>query len=242
LKEIIIITPVPNVIKTLINIGIIKKARERNAVKISCLDLREFGLGNYRQIDGEPFGGGKGMIMMAEPFINAIKYAIDSFENHNKYEIFYPSPQGKLWNQKSASKFSNDNNLIILCGHYKGVDQRIFDKFDIFEYSVGDFIMTSGEIPAIIFSDTIIRLLPGALNSVESALTDSFSHPLLDHPHYTKPRKIDGMQVPDVLLSGHHEKIENWKEDQRKKRTKKRRPDLWNKYNANLKKMEIDHG
>ena len=170
------------------------------------------------------------------------KYAIDSFENHNKYEIFYPSPQGKLWNQKSASKFSNDNNLIILCGHYKGVDQRIFDKFDIFEYSVGDFIMTSGEIPAIIFSDTIIRLLPGALNSVESALTDSFSHPLLDHPHYTKPRKIDGMQVPDVLLSGHHEKIENWKEDQRKKRTKKRRPDLWNKYNANLKKMEIDHG
>ena len=114
MKEIIIITPVPNVIKTLINIGIIKKARERNAVKISCLDLREFGLGNYRQIDGEPFGGGKGMIMMAEPFINAIKYAIDSFENHNKYEIFYPSPQGKLWNQKSASKFSNDNNLIIL--------------------------------------------------------------------------------------------------------------------------------
>ncbi len=232
----------PDLIKTLINNGIIKKARERNAVKMSCLNLREFGLGNYRQIDDEPFGGGKGMIMMAEPFINAIEYAISSFKNQNKYEIIYPSPQGELWNQKSASKFSDEKNLIILCGHYKGLDQRIFDKFDIFEYSVGDFVMTSGEIPAILFADTIIRLLPGALNSPESALTDSFSQPLLDHPHYTKPRKFDGMQVPDVLLSGHHKKIENWKDDQRKKRTKKRRPDLWNQYNENLKKLEINHG
>ena len=212
MNQIAVITPVPDVIDTLITNSILRKAVERNAVKFHIVNLRQFGRGNYRQIDDTPFGGGSGMVMMAEPLIKAIEHTIDLIGGSEDVQVIYPSPQGETWSQKAANQTSKVTKLIVICGHYKGVDERVIDRYGICEYSLGDFVITSGEIPAMVMVDSAVRLIPGALNTLDSALTDTFTHDLLDHPHYTQPREIEGLRVPDVLLSGHHKEIETWKQ------------------------------
>ncbi len=241
MNQIAVITPVPDVIDTLITNSILRKAVERNAVKFHIVNLRQFGRGNYRQIDDTPFGGGSGMVMMAEPLIKAIEHTMDLIGGSEDVQVIYPSPQGETWSQKAANQTSKVKKLIVICGHYKGVDERVIDRYGICEYSLGDFVITSGEIPAMVMVDSAVRLIPGALNTLDSALTDTFTHDLLDHPHYTQPREIEGLRVPDVLLSGHHKEIETWKQGQREKRTKERRPDLWKTYKEKLKESETNY-
>jgi len=241
LNQIAVITPVPDVIDTLITNSILRKAVERNAVKFHIVNLRKFGRGNYRQIDDTPFGGGSGMVMMAEPLIKAIEHTMDLIGGSEDVQVIYPSPQGETWSQKAANQTSKVTKLIVICGHYKGVDERVIDRYGICEYSLGDFVITSGEIPAMVMVDSAVRLIPGALNTLDSALTDTFTHDLLDHPHYTQPREIEGLRVPDILLSGHHKEIETWKQGQREKRTKERRPDLWKTYKEKLKESETNY-
>ncbi|MED5426611.1 MAG: tRNA (guanosine(37)-N1)-methyltransferase TrmD [Candidatus Neomarinimicrobiota bacterium] len=241
MNQIAVITPVPDVIDTLITNSILRKAVERNAVKFHIVNLRQFGRGNYRQIDDTPFGGGSGMVMMAEPLIKAIEQTMDLIGGSEDVQVIYPSPQGETWSQKAANQTSKVKKLIVICGHYKGIDERVIDRYSICEYSLGDFVITSGEIPAMVMVDSAVRLIPGALNTLDSALTDTFTHDLLDHPHYTQPREIEGLRVPDVLLSGHHKEIETWKQGQREKRTKERRPDLWKTYKEKLKESETNY-
>ena len=241
MNQIAVITPVPDVIDTLITNSILRKAVERNAVKFHIVNLRKFGRGNYRRIDDTPFGGGSGMVMMAEPLIKAIEHTMDLIGGSEDVQVIYPSPQGETWSQKVANQTSKVKKLIVICGHYKGVDERVIDRYGIREYSLGDFVITSGEIPAMVMVDSAVRLIPGALNTLDSALTDTFTHDLLDHPHYTQPREIEGLRVPDVLLSGHHKEIETWKQGQREKRTMERRPDLWKTYKEKLKESETNY-
>jgi tRNA (guanine37-N1)-methyltransferase len=234
-KKIAIITPVPEMVHAIIEQSMLRKAASEKVVEYNVFDLREFGKGNYRQIDDTPFGGGSGMVMMAEPLMAAVEFAME-WMGDNDVRIVCPSPQGKTWNHKSAETFSDHEKTIFICGHYKGIDQRVIEKYVTDEFSIGDFVVTSGEIPAMIMIDSMVRLIPGVLNSRESAETDTFYGDLLDIPHFTKPRKVDGMPVPEVLLNGHHKEIEDWRQSQREFITQEKRPDLWRKY---LEKSKI---
>jgi tRNA (guanine37-N1)-methyltransferase len=234
-KKIAIITPVPEMVHAIIEQSMLRKAASEKVVEYNVFDLREFGKGNYRQIDDTPFGGGSGMVMMAEPLMAAVKFAME-WMGDNDVRIVCPSPQGKTWNHKSAETFSDHEKTIFICGHYKGIDQRVIEKYVTDEFSIGDFVVTSGEIPAMIMIDSMVRLIPGVLNSRESAETDTFYGDLLDNPYFTKPRKVDGMPVPEVLLNGHHKEIEDWRQSQREFITKEKRPDLWRRY---LEKSKI---
>jgi len=241
LIQIAVITPVPDVIDTLIQNSMLRKAVEKRVVKLHTVNIREFGIGNYRQIDDTPFGGGSGMVMMAEPLFKALDKATNLVGGTDNIRVVYPSPQGKTWDQKFAEDMSKQQKIIMICGHYKGIDERVIEKYVTDEYSIGDFVMTSGEIPAMVMLDSIVRLVPGTLNTLDSALSDTFTQGLLDHPHYTQPRMVEEMPVPEILLGGHHEKIESWRQDQRERRTKDKRPDLWRKY-TKMKESEKNNG
>jgi len=241
LIQIAVITPVPDVIDTLIQNSMLRKAVEKRVVKLHTVNIREFGIGNYRQIDDTPFGGGSGMVMMAEPLFKALDKATNLVGGTDNIRVVYPSPQGKTWDQKFAEDMSKQQKIIMICGHYKGIDERVIEKYVTDEYSIGDFVMTSGEIPAMVMLDSIVRLVPGTLNTLDSALSDTFTQGLLDHPHYTQPRMVEEMPVPEILLGGHHEKIESWRQDQRERRTKDKRPDLWGKY-TKMKESEKNNG
>ena len=217
-------------IKVLIENSIIRKSIDNHVASIEVINLRDFGIGNYKQIDDSPYGGGSGMVMMAEPLMGATEKALDFVGRSSDVEIIYPSPQGKLWNQDLAKEFSQTDKMIFICGHYKGIDQRVIDKYVTNQFSVGDYVLTNGELPSMMMLDSALRLVPGVLNNIESALSDTFSLGLLDYPHYTQPRIIDDKEVPEVLVSGHHEKIESWRQGHRESRTKEKRPDLWDKY------------
>ena len=211
-----------------------RKAIELDIVDLQIFNLRDYSNGKYRQIDDTPFGGGPGMVMMAKPLFKALDDAIDKLDGIEGLNVLFPSPQGKIWNQKIAQDYTKVEKLIVICGHYKGIDQRVIDKYVTDEYSIGDFVMSCGEIPAMMMIDSIVRLQPGVLNDIESSKTDTFSSELLDTPFYTQPREIKGMRVPKVLLSGNHGLIKSWKENQRIEVTKLKRPDIWKKYNNNL--------
>ena len=230
MKNIAFITPAPSVIETIIENSMLRKAAEKNVAKFHILDLRDFGIGDYKKIDHAPYGGGPGMVLMAEPLFSAINDALKVMNSNSDIRIVYPSPLGKKWNQKYAEGLSTSDNIIMICGHYKGIDERVIKKYVTDQFSIGDFVMTSGEIPAILMVDSVVRLIPGTLNNIGSALDDSFTYGLLDYPHYTRPRKLQEMEVPDVLISGHHRNINEWREKQRVKRTKLNRNDLWKKY------------
>jgi tRNA (guanine37-N1)-methyltransferase len=228
-KKIAIITPVPEMVNAIIEQSMLRKGAEEKVVEYNVVDLREFGKGNYRQIDDTPFGGGSGMVMMAEPLMSAVESALEWINDEN-VRVVFPSPQGQTWNHNAAESFSEHDHTIFICGHYKGIDQRVIEKYVTNEFSIGDFVVTSGEIPAMIMIDSMVRLMPGVLNSRESAETDSFYNDLLDNPHFTKPREVDGMKVPDVLLNGHHQEIHDWRQSQKEKITEEKRPDLWCSY------------
>ena len=188
-------------INSIVEQSILHKAIDNDSVKFDVVDLREFGLGNYRQIDDTPYGGGGGMILMAEPLFAALDQVINNLKNNDNTRIIYPSPQGQLWSHNKAIENSNFDNLIFICGHYKDIDQRVIDKYVTNEYSIGDYVVTNGEIPAMIMVDSIVRLIPGVINNYDSVKTDSFYSGLeLDAPYYTKPSEIDNLSVPNVLL------------------------------------------
>ena len=225
--EVYIITPFPDSIKTLINNNIANQGIKKGHLSIEIVNLRDFTKDNYKKIDDEPYGGGSGMVMMCEPLFGAIEYCISKSEK--KPKIIFPSPKGKVLNHSLSSKLSKESSLIFICGHYKGIDERVVEKYVDFEVSIGDFIISNGELSTMIIFDSIVRLVPGVLNDLNSALTDSFVDDLLDAPYFTRPSEIDGLRVPDVLLSGDHKAIEKWRDDKKLELTKERRPDLLEK-------------
>lgn len=225
--EVYIITPFPDSIKTLIDNNIANQGLKKGHLSIEIVNLRDFTTDNYKKIDDEPYGGGSGMVMMCEPLFGAIEYCISKSEK--KPKIIFPSPKGKVLNHSLSSNLSTENSLIFICGHYKGIDERVIEKYVDFEISIGDFIISNGELSTMIIFDSIVRLVPGVLNDINSALTDSFVDDLLDAPYFTRPSEIDGLKVPDVLLSGDHKAIEKWRNDKKLELTKDRRPDLLEK-------------
>ncbi len=218
-----IITVLPELLQSPFEVSILKRAIEKGIVEIHTHNLRDYSTNAYKQIDDYQFGGGAGMVMMIEP----IDKCISELKAERDYdEIIYMTPDGKTFNQHTANELSLKTNIIILCGHYKGVDQRVREHFITREISVGDFVLSGGELAAAIVCDAVIRLIPGVLGNETSALTDSFQDNLLAPPVYTRPADYKGWTVPEILTSGNTPKIEEWREDQAYKRTQERRPDL----------------
>ena len=205
------------------NHSILKRAQDKELVSINLHDLRAYSNNKYKSVDDYAFGGGAGMVMMIEPIDNCIT-ALKSKTDYD--EIIYLSPDGELFNQSLANQFSSLKNIILLCGHYKGVDERVRQHLITREISIGDYVLSGGELAAAAFTDSIVRLIPGVLGDETSALSDSFQDQLLSPPVYTRPREYKGMQVPDILLSGNDKEIQKWKYDQSMIRTKERRPEL----------------
>jgi|TARA_B100000497_G_scaffold3215_1_gene3507 tRNA (guanine37-N1)-methyltransferase len=218
-----IITVLPELLKSPFQASILKRAIEKGLVEVHLHNLRDFATNSYNQIDDYQFGGGAGMVMMIEP----IDKCISGLKAERAYdEVIYMTPEGQTLDQGISNQLSLKGNIIILCGHYKGVDQRVRDQFITKEISVGDYVLSGGELAAAIVCDSVIRLIPGVLGNETSALTDSFQDGLLAPPTYTRPAEYKGWKVPEVLLSGHSANIEKWREDQAYKNTQKRRPDL----------------
>ncbi|MFC0264528.1 tRNA (guanosine(37)-N1)-methyltransferase TrmD [Fontibacter flavus] len=218
-----IITVVPGLLDGPFSHSILKRAEDKGLAKIRIHNLRDYASGKQKQVDDYAFGGGAGMVMMIEPIAKCLE-ALKSERDYD--EVIYMTPDGETFNQQMANELSLKGNLIILCGHYKGVDERVRQKFITREISIGDFVLSGGELAAAVVADAIIRLIPGVLNDETSALTDSFQDGLLAPPVYTRPAEYEGMKVPEVLLSGHQANIETWRFDASVRRTKERRPDL----------------
>lgn len=218
-----IITVLPELLESPLNHSIVKRAKERKLVEINIINLRDFTKDKYKTVDDYAFGGGAGMVMMIEPVFKAL----EKLKSEREYdEIIYTSPDGEKFTQKLANMLSLKNNILILAGHYKGIDQRIRDHLITREISIGDYVLSGGEIPAAVITDAIVRLIPGALSDEQSALTDSFQDDLLAPPVYTRPAEFNGWRVPDILLSGNTTEIEKWRHEQSVERTKKLRPRL----------------
>ncbi|MDX2430083.1 MAG: tRNA (guanosine(37)-N1)-methyltransferase TrmD [Bacteroides sp.] len=218
-----IITVLPDLLSGPLDHSIIKRARDKGVVEIHIHDLKDFSTNKHRRVDDYAFGGDAGMVMMVEP----IERAINHLSSEREYdEIIYTSPDGKLFSQPEANRLAMKGNIIILCGHYKGIDQRIRDHLITMEISIGDYVLTGGEIAAAVIADAVVRLLPGAMSDETSALTDSFQDGLLAPPVYTRPAVYNDWAVPEILLSGHAAKIEEWKHEKSLQRTLERRPDL----------------
>ncbi|RLD71873.1 MAG: tRNA (guanosine(37)-N1)-methyltransferase TrmD [Bacteroidetes bacterium] len=218
-----IITVLPQLLEGPLNHSIVKRAREKGLVDLHVHDLRDFSQDKHRRVDDYAFGGEAGMVMSIEP----IERAISQLSSQREYdEIIYTSPDGSRFNQGEANRLALAENLLILCGHYKGIDQRIRDHLVSCEISIGDYVLTGGELAAAVITDSVVRLLPGAISDLTSALSDSFQDGLLAPPVYTRPADYKGWKVPDILLSGHAAKIDQWKHEQSLERTRKLRPDL----------------
>lgn len=218
-----IITVVPDILKSPFEASILERAINKGLVEIHLHNLRDYVTDNYKQVDDYQFGGGAGMVMMIEP----IDKCITKLKSERDYqEVIYMTPDGETLNQKMSNRLSMNENMIILCGHYKGVDQRVRDQFITKEISIGDYVLSGGELGAAVLCDSIIRLIPGVLGNETSALTDSFQDNLLAPPVYTRPAEYKGWNVPEILTSGNFPKIEEWRENQAYERTKRLRPDL----------------
>jgi tRNA (guanine37-N1)-methyltransferase len=218
-----IITVLPGLIESPFDYSIIKRAREKGIAEINLIDLHDFATDRYRSVDDYAFGGGAGMVMMIEPVFKVL----EKLKSERAYdEIIYTSPDGEKFTQRIANQLSLKMNIIILAGHYKGIDQRIRDHLVTREISIGDYVLSGGELPAAIITDAIIRLIPGSISDEQSALSDSFQDDLLAPPVYTRPSVFNGWKVPDILMSGNTGEIEKWRHEQSLERTKKLRPDL----------------
>ncbi len=218
-----IISVVPGLLESPFSHSILKRAQEKKLLEINCISLRDYTNYPRAQVDDYPFGGGAGMVIMAEPLVNAIE---SLSRNINYDEIIFLTPDGETFNQKMANQLSLKNNLLLICGHYKGIDQRVRDHYITREISIGDYVLSGGELAAAVLTDAIGRLIPGVLNDETSALSDSFQDNLLAPPVYTRPEKFREWNVPEILLSGNHAKIDEWRHEESLKRTKERRPDL----------------
>ncbi len=218
-----IISVLPELMESPFQTSILKRAMDKGLAEVHFHHLRDWAINKHRQVDDEPYGGGAGMVMMVEP----LDKCISELKSQREYdEVIYLTPDGVTLNQKIANTLSIKNNLIFLCGHYKGIDQRVRDLHITKEISIGDYVLTGGELAACVLADSVIRLLPGVLNDEQSALTDSFQDDLLSPPIYTRPEVYKGLEVPKVLLSGNFGKIEEWRHDEAVRITKEKRPDL----------------
>ncbi len=218
-----IISVLPELMESPFRTSILKRAMDKGLAEVHFHQLRDWAVNKHRQIDDEPYGGGAGMVMMVEP----IDKCITELRSQREYdEIIYLTPDGVTLNQKIANTLSIKNNLIFLCGHYKGIDQRVRDLHITREISIGDYVLTGGELAACVLADSVIRLLPGVLNDEQSALTDSFQDDLLSPPIFTRPEVYKGLEVPKILLSGNFPKIEEWRHDEAVRITQEKRPDL----------------
>ena len=226
MKKIDIISATPDLLKSPFSGSIMKRALDNGLVDINFHDLKDYSISNNKQIDDYQFGGGAGMVLMIEPINNCVNF----LKKQNKYsEIIYMTPDAPVLNQKICNKLSVSGNLIIICGHYKGIDQRVRDNIITMEISIGDYVLSGGELPAAVLCDSIVRLIPGVLNDGTSALTDSFQDNLLAPPVYTRPSIFHNLKVPDVLISGNKNKIETWREEKSIEKTERIRPDLLKK-------------
>jgi len=224
-----VLTIFPKMFDAVMGESIIKRAKEKKVVEINIVDLRLFSKDKHRKVDDKPFGGGPGMVMNAEPFFEAVNYIRRKTKDLRlKTRIALLSPKGRRFDQAFALKLSRYEHIVLLCGHYEGIDERVAKHLVDDEISIGDFVLTGGELPAMVIIDGIVRLLPGALGDENSCKDESFSEALLEYPHYTRPADYSGMKVPDVLLSGDHEKIKEWRKKESVRITKKKRPDLLN--------------
>lgn len=223
-----VVTIFPTMLEAVFEHGMIRQGRRKGLVDLRVVDLRRFADDRHRTVDDRPYGGGAGMVLKPEPLFRAVEYCRE--EDPTPGPVLLMSPQGRLFDQEAAKRLSLERRMIILCGRYEGVDQRVVDHLVDEEISIGDYVVSGGELPAAVVVDAVVRLLPGVLGEGESALQDSFMEGLLDHPHYTRPAEFRGWKVPEVLLSGDHEAIRRWREERAKELTRRRRPDLWEKF------------
>ncbi|MFQ5638726.1 MAG: tRNA (guanosine(37)-N1)-methyltransferase TrmD [bacterium] len=238
MMQIFVVTAFPKFLDVPLHESIVKRAQEKNIVAIHSVDLRDFTNDKHKQVDDYPYGGGPGMILKPEPFFQAVEHLCDTY-GLKKPRIVLMTPQGRRYNQEIALEYSEIDELILLCGHYKGVDERVREYLANDEISIGDYILTGGELAAMIIVDSVVRLLPGVIGDLNSAKTDSFAQSLLDYPHYTRPENLNGMQVPDILLSGHHAEIDKWRREKAVQRTKQRRSDLL-EVNPEFEKNQVE--
>lgn len=225
----------PDMFTGVFGASILKKAQEKGAVELAVTDIREYSENKHKQVDDYPYGGGAGMVLKPEPMFNAV----EAITEGRKPRVILMCPQGERFTQKKAEELATEEDLVFLCGHYEGYDERIREHLVTDEISIGDFVLTGGELPAMTVIDAVVRLLPGVLGQEDSHIQDSFSTGLLEHPHYTRPADFRGMKVPDILLSGNHAKIEAWREEQSFKRTLERRPDLFEALELTDKQMKV---
>ena len=222
--KIVLITAFPPMVEVSLGESMMGRAAANEAVEFHVVDLRDYGEGKHRQIDDTPYGGGPGMILKAPPILTAVTASLDLFSEEPR--IVIPSPQGEPFTQGKALELSEASGLMFVCGHYTGIDRRVSERLAAEEISIGDYVLTCGELPALVIIDAIVRLLPCVLHDSKAAEEDSFMEPLLGAPNYTRPEVVEGLRVPDVLLSGDHEAIAAWRMEQRIARTEDRRPDL----------------
>lgn len=235
-----LITLFPEMFESFKGYGITGRAKDNDIVSVSCFNPRDFTENKHRTIDDRPFGGGPGMVMLYQPLARAVEAALKAYNQPSATSVIYLTPQGKKFDQQQAKNLVDVSHLVLICGRYEGVDERFIDDYVDIELSVGDFVVSGGEIPAMLVMDAITRLLPNALGSSQSSVEDSFFYGLLDCPHYTRPAILpSGRKVPEVLLSGHHQNIENWRYKQRLFRTYKRRPDLIKNQNLSKKDKQL---
>ena len=233
-----VVTIFPEVINSGSDYSIVKRARERDKLEVGIHDLRDYTHDKHRSTDDEPYGPGAGMVMKPEPLFEAVEDIKAKFGSE-KTKVLLMTPQGKPYDQKKARELSEEEHLIIICGHYEGVDERVREHLVDDEISIGDYVLTGGELPALIIMDSVTRLQSGVLGDEESAVDESFNEGLLEYPHYTRPSDFRGWKVPDILMSGHHAEIAKWRKMQSLKRTLERRPDLLEKADLNQQDKKL---
>ncbi len=221
-----IITALPHLVESPLSHSIVGRARAAGLLDVHIHDLRSFGLGRYRQIDDEPYGGGAGMVLKVEPLFDCLKAVMAESPDIPVDEVIYMTPDAQVLTQATVNGLTLKSRLVVIAGHYKGIDQRVRDAVVTMEISIGDYVLSGGELPACVLVDALARLIPGVITDAESALTDSFQDGLLDAPMYTRPASYRGMDVPNVLLSGNHEFIREWRERMRVEKTRRIRPDM----------------
>ena len=234
-----IMTLFPELVSYVLGESIIGRAQKSGAIEVACHNIRDYSEDKHRRVDDTPYGGGKGMLMAAPPIYNCYKHLMDLRADKDlSTRVIFMSPSGSLFNQKKAEELSKYDRVIVLCGHYEGVDRRIIDEIVDEEISIGDYVLTGGEIPACIVVDSVARLVDGVLSDPECYENESISSGLLEYPQYTRPYEFHGVKVPDVLISGHHEKINEWRHSQSLKMTEEKRPDIYEKYLNSTKQTQ----
>lgn len=232
-----ILTLFPEMFGAVLHSSMLGRAEEKGILKFNLINIRDFSGNKHNRVDDYPYGGGRGMVMQAEPVYDAYKSVADTLDE--KPYVIYMSPKGKVFNQKKAVELSEKNDIVFLCGHYEGIDQRVLDEIVDEEISIGDYVLTGGEIPAMTVIDSVSRMIDGVLSNEESFTDESHFGGLLEYPHYTRPSEFHGVKVPDILLSGDHAKIEAWRRKQSLLITKEKRPDM---YNADFENYEAELG